>query len=331
MVNDNNNVNSRPRVIPTPLLESDKGKHLRKGIALCLSGGGYRAMLFHLGSIIRINELGLLGQLKRVSSVSGGSIVAALLGLKWSQLTWTEGEHKVATNLDELVVKPIQELAGHTLDADLRTVMSALGGWGLGTFGEAWHFAEGVMQRLTGVNYRDKLAGITKHFTAINAGSKLSDIYDRHLFQGKTLQDLPESPFFYINATNVQTGNLWIFSKRKMGDTKIGFVASPTVKLADAVAASSAFPPFLSPFVLPLTGKENWLEVIPTNDPESEFLAETLPVNVDPTSIDHFDEDHEALKTIPSTQQIYLSDGGVYDNIGIDTAWKRYKLLLVLR
>ena len=45
-----------------------------QGIALCLSGGGYRAMLFHLGTLWRLNELGYLPKLDRVSSVSGGSI-----------------------------------------------------------------------------------------------------------------------------------------------------------------------------------------------------------------------------------------------------------------
>src|SRR5262245_28221555 len=48
----------------------------KPGIALCLSGGGYRAMLFHLGALWRLNEAGLLSQLKRISSVSGGSITA---------------------------------------------------------------------------------------------------------------------------------------------------------------------------------------------------------------------------------------------------------------
>ena len=46
------------------------------GIALCLSGGGYRAMVFHLGALWRLNELGFLPKLARVSSVSGGSITA---------------------------------------------------------------------------------------------------------------------------------------------------------------------------------------------------------------------------------------------------------------
>ena len=57
-----------------------------KGIALCLSGGGYRAMLFHLGTLIRLNEMKLLPKIDRVSSVSGGSITAGVLGLNWSRL-----------------------------------------------------------------------------------------------------------------------------------------------------------------------------------------------------------------------------------------------------
>jgi NTE family protein len=59
----------------------DPTKPPRPGIALCLSGGGYRAMLFHVGALLRLNELGLLLSLDRVSSVSGGSITAALLDL----------------------------------------------------------------------------------------------------------------------------------------------------------------------------------------------------------------------------------------------------------
>ena len=39
----------------------------RQGVALCLSGGGYRAMLFHVGALWRLNELGWLPRLDRVS------------------------------------------------------------------------------------------------------------------------------------------------------------------------------------------------------------------------------------------------------------------------
>src|SRR5262245_41108238 len=51
----------------------------RSGIALCLSGGGYRAAIFHLGALRRLNELGILSHVDTISAVSGGSILAAHL------------------------------------------------------------------------------------------------------------------------------------------------------------------------------------------------------------------------------------------------------------
>src|SRR5690349_2227490 len=62
--------------LPDEQPASAAGRH---GTALCLSGGGYRAALFHLGAVRRLNELGVLGRLATVSGVSGGSIVANLL------------------------------------------------------------------------------------------------------------------------------------------------------------------------------------------------------------------------------------------------------------
>jgi hypothetical protein len=57
--------------------EADRGER-----ALWLSGDGYRAALFHLGALTRLNELGLLAQVGTVGAVSGGSIVAALLATR---------------------------------------------------------------------------------------------------------------------------------------------------------------------------------------------------------------------------------------------------------
>jgi NTE family protein len=68
-----------------------KHKYSDKGIALCLSGGGYRAMLFHLGTLWRLNELGYLKKLNRISSVSGGSITAVVLGYHWDKLAFNDG------------------------------------------------------------------------------------------------------------------------------------------------------------------------------------------------------------------------------------------------
>src|SRR5690554_7942011 len=61
--------------------ESAPGR--REGTALCLSGGGYRAALFHLGALLRLHETGWLGQVRLFSSVSGGSIVSAWLATRF--------------------------------------------------------------------------------------------------------------------------------------------------------------------------------------------------------------------------------------------------------
>jgi NTE family protein len=233
----------------------------QEGIALCLSGGGYRAMLFHLGALIRLNAIGMLSRLSRISSVSGGSITAAWLGLQWQHLSF---DSDVATNLGELVVNPIRKLADHTID--IRAI----------------------------------IVGLLRPGTSIT--DALTAAFRRHLFGDATLQDFPEDglgPRFVINATNVQTGALWRFSKPFMGDYKVGLVMNPSVSLARAVSASSAFPPFLSPLML--------------NVPEGSFTHDTTA----------------QLQIPPFITDVYLSDGGVYDNLALETAWKRYTNILI--
>jgi NTE family protein len=242
---------------PVEFYASDR-KEPEQGTALCLSGGGYRAMVFHVGVIWRLYESGWLKKLNRVSSVSGGSITAAVLGLTWNRL-------KVDASIDqnrfvENFVKPIRNLAGETIDA--------------------WGIVGGIL-----------LPG--------TISQKIQASYQKHLFGNATLQDLVDSPRFVINATNVQSGVLWRFSKPYMRDYRVGEVKIPKVSLAEAVAASSAFPPVLSPMVMELD-----------------------PAMFTPNSGDD-------LQREPFTSRVVLSDGGVYDNLGLETAWKRYDTILV--
>jgi NTE family protein len=94
---------------PVRQIPGDEQKQPNPGIALCLSGGGYRAMVFHLGSLWRLNETGLLKKINRISSVSGGSITAGMLGLQWKKLNFDK--EGVAGNLIDLVINPVLELA----------------------------------------------------------------------------------------------------------------------------------------------------------------------------------------------------------------------------
>jgi NTE family protein len=244
------------------LEQEDSLRQPQVGVGLCLSGGGYRAMLFHLGSLWRLNELGILHQVIRISSVSGGSITAGLLGLRWKTLTFDT--QNVAKNFEQVIVKPIRGLAGITID------VPAIITGGL----------------IPGRNVADQIA----------------KAYRRHLLGDASLQDLPsdnEGPRFVINATNMQTKVLWRFSKPFMGDYRVGLVRSPTLELAKAVAASSGFPPFLSPLKLGLR--------------RADF---------DPTT-------NGGLQIEPYTSGVVLTDGGVYDNLGLETVWKEYETVLV--
>src|SRR5262245_60775439 len=86
---------------------------VREWTGLALSGGGFRASLFHVGALWRLNEMGWLPRLDRISSVSGGSITAGVLGLAWTSLDFRDG---VAKNFNELVAAPILKFTKLEID-----------------------------------------------------------------------------------------------------------------------------------------------------------------------------------------------------------------------
>lgn len=197
---------------PVRSIPTDVAHAPAEGLGLCLSGGGYRAMLFHLGTLWRLNEFGVLPKVARISSVSGGSITAGVLGLRWNRLAFEGGS---AGNFEDVVASKIVHLAQHTID------LPAIG-WGM-------------------------------LIPGLSVGEVLVREYDHYLFEGATLQDLPDpavAPTFVFNSTNLQSLALWRFSRDAMRDWRVGMVLAPKVRLAQAVAASSAFPPVLSPLVL---------------------------------------------------------------------------------
>ena len=236
----------------------DDPKQPSEGIALCLSGGGYRAMLFHLGALWRLNELQYLPKLSRVSSVSGGSITSGALALNWKNLNFDSAG--LALNFDQQLTQPIRGMASQSID--INSIVS-------GIFG-----------------------GVSKH---------VQDHYNKYLYNHAKLQDIADAPRFVFNATSLQTGVLWRFSKPFMGDFKVGLVMKPDVELATAVAASSAFPPVLAPCVL----------------------------HLDPNSFDPNLQPPPIITNPDFRKKVVLADGGVYDNLGLETAWKQNKTILV--
>lgn len=240
------------------------------GIGICLSGGGYRAMLFHAGVLLRLAEFGLLGSashvgrhgplgsLQRISSVSGGSITAAALGLAWDRLHVDQPDP--GARVRSHLVEPIEAFSAHSTI----TLWSGL-----------WSMLISTINKKVIRAYRDRLFG------------------------DATLQDLPDHPRFVINATNLQSGALWRFSKPFSRDWRVGEIRRPTDPLAQVVAASSAFPPFLSP---------------------AKFSY----------AADRYEPGSGAdLQRPPFTTGPILSDGGVYDNLGLETVYKRCGTVIV--
>src|SRR5271156_5301939 len=102
-----------PNAAPPRYLLDESGPP-KDGIALCLSGGGYRAMLFHAGAIWRLNELGLLRKLNLISSVSGGSIASGALAIAWNNLQWDAAGR--ATNLQQTFIAAVVKQAQDAID-----------------------------------------------------------------------------------------------------------------------------------------------------------------------------------------------------------------------
>jgi len=240
-------------------------------------------MLFHVGALWRLQEFGYLnstasaphagryGPLARISSVSGGSITSAHVALRWPRLATDDASADVrSAAFAAEVVGPIRQFS---------TV------------------------NIAGLNF----AAILKMIGAIvlpgSVNSYVTRAYRRHLYGKASLQDLPDVPRFVINASNLQSGALWRFSKPYIWDWRVGQIKNPTMALARAVAASSAFPPPLSP------ARFSFLD--------SDYVTGTGGVG------------HDDLQRPPYTTRVRLSDGGVYDNLGLETAWKHYQTILV--
>ena len=183
----------------------------REGTALCLSGGGYRAALFHLGALRRLNELGILAQVDTLTSVSGGAIFAAQLATHLTRQpdAWPAGGRRG------------RRLGGgsRSADAGLR---------GAATSGRGLRFAASHPFR-----WFDRNAAI----------EALAQRYAAGPAPGR-LDELPAQPRFVFCASDMRFREQWVFdSAGRIGSRAAGsFSPSAEWTLARAVAASSCVP-----------------------------------------------------------------------------------------
>ena len=179
-------------------------------MGLALSGGGFRATVFHLGVLERLAAGNLLESVNFVSTVSGGSLCVGLVYAA-SEFHWPTSKHYSTYALP----RAYDQLLNTSLEKSfiwniLRSPLSL--------FRSRANDLSRVMQRLWGIT--------------------------------ADLKDIPDHPRWFLNATCFETARNWSFESRRMGDYVFGYSFDPGIPLADAMAGSAAFPGLVGALVL---------------------------------------------------------------------------------
>lgn len=180
-------------------------------IALVLSGGGIRAMVFHLGVLRYLAEARALERVSRLSTVSGGSLVAGLIYAR-NNLTWPSSSQYLGTIYPE--------------------VRAALGGRSM-QLGAA-------RQLLVPWNWRFFLS----------RANLLARALRREWGITAALSALPAVPEWSINGTTAENGRRFRFKHNSIGDYRTGYAIPGNFPLANALAVSAAFPGGFGPLSL---------------------------------------------------------------------------------
>ena len=145
---------------------------------------------------MRLNELGVLPKIDRVSSVSGGSITAAILARAWPELEFDAATGIAsAYSIREHFTKPTMAATSRTLDVRV---------------------------------------GFASFLPFQSAGNRLAKLYDKFIFDGMLLRDIPGRPMFIFNATNLQTGGLFRFTRNYLADWRALKSTTQKVRLSEA-------------------------------------------------------------------------------------------------
>lgn len=236
----------------------------RSGTAFCMSGGGYRAALFHLGALRRLNELGVLSKVDTFTSVSGGSIMAAQLATWLTRATREPG--RPVEGFEERVAAPMRAFAAR----DVRT--------------------GAALARLHPRNWLVPGA----------QSEALAEAYAQGPAPGR-LEELPDTPRFVFLASDMRFRDQWVFDTglRRVGSSAAGYGGLGGWTLAQAVAASSCVPGAFG--------------VVHTKQEPSSL-----------TGGSYQEPDRDRLAS-----EIDLSDGGMFDNLGLEPVWRDHETVLV--
>lgn len=254
-------------------------------IGLALSGGGARAIAFHLGCLRALNRLGLLDHVVVLSTVSGGSVIGAYFhaNVNSQRNDFASFEAAIRALLTRGLARPMLRKLFSRLGIKVVAAFVATGFVALSVI-----FIKAFMKILRLVVPRPFAA----HFERLEVRSPLhrfasrttllEAVLDDLLFAGSPLSGLPPEPHLVINTTELRTGSAFRFGTKESGSWRWGKLHHNGASVAHAVAASAAYPLFLPAF------------------------DETLT----------FDKDG-----VLTAKRVLLTDGGIYDNLGLGCLW----------
>ncbi len=227
-------------------------------IGLALSGGGSRAIAFHLGCLRALNDLGILDQINVISTISGGSVIGA-----YYAYTPKKSFEDFTAEMEKLLSQGLQRQVALELVKPgnlLRCSMNA---------GHAY------LQEFLPLRFR-KMVSISR---CPSRTDMFQRVLDKRLFEKLTMRSQRRNGMaIVVGATELMSGTAFRFSPDRSGDWRHGEMVNGDVDVAFAVAASAAYPIFL-----------------PALDRTVPFLKNGEP----------------------NEHRVSLTDGGIYDNLGI--------------
>lgn len=230
--------------ITKPLLPE---KQKRK-IGLSLSGGGSRAVAFHLGVLRALEDLDMLDEVDVISSVSGGSIIAGIFG--YSQEQFFEIDQRVVDFLRRGLISPIlyksmnpkrlMLLLWSAVAVSLPTLLikclsKAIGGT----------IALVPSKRTVSNNITYFSRSLRRRYSRTHVmADALADVVGNQMCDSPTRQEKS----IVFNACELRTGTAFRMNNERFGSWRYGWAHARKLRVADAVTASAAYPPLLPPF-----------------------------------------------------------------------------------
>jgi NTE family protein len=210
-------------------------------IGLALSGGGSRAMAFHLGCLRALNDLGLLEKVGVLSTISGGSLIGAY---------YAYTPHKSFSEFDDDMCQFLRFGFQKSIALELAKPMNLLK---CGSNLIAYRAAS-TCSRIWGTQ-----SMIHRHPSRTDM---FHNVLQRDVFQNlKMSSSRRQNMDVVVGACELRQGGAFRFGNTKSGDWRRGEMVDWDVDLGFAAAASAAYPIFLPAFdrtwKFRKSGKEN--------------------------------------------------------------------------